>query len=79
MANTLGQLLKDARKRSEPKLRGRRAWDVAGSIGVHPATLGRWEHGETRPSPITLQRLMEELGLTPEERREIWDAYVSTP
>lgn len=55
----------------------RRCWsqeDLAAKIGTSPKNVGRWERGETSPSPYYCQRLCEvfdlkpwELGLLPED------------
>jgi len=75
MPTTLGQLLKDARKSSVVKRRGRSATEVAAAIGVSPSTLGHWEKGNTQPGKAALRRLVNELGVDDETRAEIADAY----
>jgi transcriptional regulator with XRE-family HTH domain len=40
---------------------------LAEQIGVHPATIERWEKGETFPQPVKLRKLCKKLGKTPEE------------
>jgi len=45
--------------------------EVAGKLDVVHTTLGRWEHGETAPTPAHLATLLEVLNVAPDDRAEI--------
>lgn len=47
--------------------RGLGVAELAGFVGVTPATIRRWERGETRPDPARLARLAAVLGKRPED------------
>src|SRR5438874_7662119 len=50
--------------------REQRGWtqaDVASKIDSDPKTIGRWERGETFPTPYLIQRLIATFGKSPED------------
>ena len=58
----LGQVLRAMRGRH-----GGAQADVARAIGVRQSTLAKWEAGDARPAPETLERTLALLNATPEE------------
>lgn len=52
--------------RAERVRRGLSIEEVAKSVGMHPNTLNRWEHGEADPLAINLVNLAQLYGCTPE-------------
>jgi transcriptional regulator with XRE-family HTH domain len=58
--NTLGDHVK--KRRLDLDLLGN---DVAAQIGVHPTTMGNWEHNRTAPDLNLIPRIVEFLGYAP--------------
>lgn len=72
----IGKNLRDFRKKA-----GLNQADLAGQIGVHEITIGRWESGEREPRTSSMYRLCEVLGVTEVEllrgpRRDTWEVRV---